>query len=156
MCIFFPKALYWRKHSLPFYPLKSGIYKWSCWLSNCSSQKHHRISSNLSRSLLYLVFCGIIYIYLNRILTYVRGKKKRRRLKKSLMWFARKIFLNKKVKKTLLCADASTSIPTLHRKGLTNQRWCQWHLKQAITFLSEWVLYTLNGNNSQSHQNYST
>lgn len=104
---FFPKALYWRKHSLAFYPLKSGIYKGSCWLSNCSSQKHHTVSSNLSQLLLYLVFCGIIYMYLNWILTQVRGKKKWKRLKESLIWFACNFFLRKKKKKkkTLPCGN---------------------------------------------------
>lgn len=80
---FFPKALYWRKHSLAFYPLKSGIYKGSCWLSNCSSQKHHRVSSNLSQLLLYLVFCGIIYVYLNWILTHITGKKEMKKTEKN-------------------------------------------------------------------------
>lgn len=135
---FFSKALYWRKHSLAFYPLKSGIYKGSCWLSNCSSQKHHTVSSNLSQLLLYLVFCGIIYIYLNWILTWVRGKKEMKRLKKSLIWFACNYFLSKKEKKTLPRAERRTSIPTLYSNKLDLVPVTP---ETSDNFSSEWTLW---------------
>lgn len=95
---FFPKALYWRKHSLAFYPLKSGIYKGSCWLSNCSSQKHHTVSSNLSQLFLYLVFSGIIYTYLNWILTQVRGKKEMKKTEKIPNMICMQFFFSPKQK----------------------------------------------------------